>query len=392
METDISTEHTHEGLINSLMATGALRSTRIANAFRCVLRQHFLPATALSQVYVDQAVVTHTDPQGNASTSSSSQPSVMAAMLEQLNIESGTRVLEIGTGTGYNAALMAELAARPNNVWTLELEEKICSEARNNLRSAGYPDVNVLCCNGWQGYAPAALYDRIIVTCGSPSVAPAWFDQLEEHGILVMPWNVMGKHQIGITLRKDTDRLTLLSSMPIGFMPLRNGESRTTPLIDNNGLRWYSPSLEPEDIDLLSSLMTQKQWRQPVPIFDALLTARPTGLRDLEFFLDIEEERAVTIIQQISPTELQGQFGIADPATHSLCLFDPNTPASLIGWGGKEAAALLECCMQRWLDLGQPSPSQLHLALFPPGSQDIGKKSACGSPMDALTYCASWRR
>ncbi|MEV5575010.1 methyltransferase domain-containing protein [Spirillospora sp. NPDC052269] len=124
--------------------------------------------------------------EGMESTSSSSQPSLMVEMIEMLELEPGMRVLEIGTGTGYNAALLAYLLGG-DNVVSVEIDEDVAAHARAALDRAGYP-VRVITGSGKDGYAPAAPYDRIMVTAAAHTVPYAWVEQTRPGGRLLVPW------------------------------------------------------------------------------------------------------------------------------------------------------------------------------------------------------------
>ncbi len=97
----------------------------------------------------------------------------MAIMLEQLQLEPGQRVLEIGTGTGYNAALMAHIVGETGQVITIDIDEDIVEGAREHLAAAGYDSVQVVCGDGGLGDVSAAAYDRIIFTVGANNILPA---------------------------------------------------------------------------------------------------------------------------------------------------------------------------------------------------------------------------
>src|SRR5579885_1550205 len=133
-------------LIEQLKAQGVLHNAALEEALRRVPRELFLPDIAiregLEHIYADEAIVTKRSSQG-APLSSSSAPSMMAIMLEQLDLRPGLRVLELGAGTGYNAALLAELIGDPGAVITVDIEPDIVEQARQNLASAGYEGVTV---------------------------------------------------------------------------------------------------------------------------------------------------------------------------------------------------------------------------------------------------------
>ena len=158
-------------LIEHLKQSGALHDVRVEEAFRAVPRHLFLPDLPLSEVYRDQAIPTKQI--AGAYVSSSSQPAMMAIMLEQLDLRPGLRVLEIGAGTGYNAALLAYLVGEQRQVFTLDIDEDIVEGARIHLAAAGFARVRVICGDGGLGYPPAAPYDRIVLTVGSGDIPPA---------------------------------------------------------------------------------------------------------------------------------------------------------------------------------------------------------------------------
>ena len=129
-------------LIETLLSDGSLKSPQVEAAFRSVLRHHFLPGMPLEEVYRAQAVVTRRGPDG-APTSSSSDPKIMARMLEQLDVRPGHRVLEIGAATGYNAALLSHLSGAAGAVTTVDIDPTLTATAVENLRRAGGEGVDV---------------------------------------------------------------------------------------------------------------------------------------------------------------------------------------------------------------------------------------------------------
>jgi protein-L-isoaspartate(D-aspartate) O-methyltransferase len=118
-------------------------------------------------------------------TSSSSGPSFMAHMIDALQLKAGMRVLEIGTGTGYNAACMAELGAE---VVTIEIDPLTADHARGALQAAGYPDVAVITGNGEEGAPAHAPFDRIIATAAAHTLPYVWIAQTKATGLIVVPW------------------------------------------------------------------------------------------------------------------------------------------------------------------------------------------------------------
>ncbi|EFH85687.1 methyltransferase domain-containing protein [Ktedonobacter racemifer] len=136
-------------------------------------------------IYKDQPLVTRVDEYGRT-LSSSSQPSVMARMLDVLDVQAGMKVLEVGTGTGYNAALLAQLTKDPRFITTIDIDSTALEEARQALKEVGNEDgMTIATGDGSAGYHQNAPYDRIVVTASSPHVPLAWMQQLKPQGILV---------------------------------------------------------------------------------------------------------------------------------------------------------------------------------------------------------------
>ena len=155
---DAHREKLHQAFVDQLKSKGVLTVQGIEAAFRAVPRHLFLPDVEPEKVYCDDAIVTkYAD---GMVISSSSQPSLMAIMLEQLQLEPGHRVLEIGAGTGYNAALMAHVVGTSGQVVTIDIDEDIVENARAHLAAAGFDVVQVICADGGLGYpACAAIMD-----------------------------------------------------------------------------------------------------------------------------------------------------------------------------------------------------------------------------------------
>jgi len=211
----------NDRLIERMKAAGDVHSPAVERAFRSVPRHHFLPGQNWGTAYRDDAIVTHLADGTGEAVSSSSQPTMMAIMLEQLQIEPGMRVLEVGAGTGYNAALLAHLTGDPALVWTVDVAEEFCAEARAHLRAAGIEGVHVESADGWEGWPEASPYDRIIVTANAHDIAPAWRDQLKGGGRLIVPWGAPGAPQRCLTFRRDTDRLVMVAQAMCSFMRMR---------------------------------------------------------------------------------------------------------------------------------------------------------------------------
>ena len=206
-------------LVDGLLQSGVIRSGAVAEAFRTVPRHLFVPQVAVGEAYADEAIPTRWSPDG-LPISSSSQPSIMAVMLEQLGLEPGQRVLEIGAGTGYNAALISRLVGPTGTVVTVDIDPDVVVEARAHLAVAGMPGVTVVCADGAAGWPGGAPYDRIVLTVGAWDLAPAWLEQLGAGGRMLLPLS-LGGVQRAVAFERAADHLRSVSVKDCGFMRLR---------------------------------------------------------------------------------------------------------------------------------------------------------------------------
>ena len=191
MSDESSLARTRERLAARVITANQIGSAAVAAALRDVPRHLFLPGLPPESAYRDDAIVTKRDADGQP-ISSSSQPAIMAIMLDQLDLSPGLRVLEIGAGTGYNAALMRHIVGSTGTVVSVDIDPEVAAQARDHLASAGYPDVTVVTADGTAGYPPSAPYDRVIATVGVSDLAPPWLDQLSHGGQIVVPLDVRG--------------------------------------------------------------------------------------------------------------------------------------------------------------------------------------------------------
>jgi protein-L-isoaspartate(D-aspartate) O-methyltransferase len=213
-----------QALADKLRADGTLADPAVEAAFRAVGRHLFLPDIPVERAYANDAIVTKRE--GNMPISSSSQPSMMAIMLEQLDLRPGDRVLEIGTATGYNAALMAHIVGEKGSVTTIDIDDDLVAGAREHLAAAGFDRVHVVCADGAFGYPANAPYDRIIATVGMWDLPPAWLDQLAEGGRVVLPLAILGDIQESVAFERRGPRLEVISHKGCGFVHMRGAFAR----------------------------------------------------------------------------------------------------------------------------------------------------------------------
>lgn len=180
-------EKKRKKLVNRLKEKGILENEKVIKAMETVPRERFLPEGAKSKAYIDS-------PLSIGSGQTISAPHMNAMMCEILNLQEGDKVLEVGTGSGYHAALCAEIVApqetdNPGHIYTIERHESLAESARENLDEAGYGDrVTVIHGDGTLGYEEKAPYDKILVTAASPKeIPPPLQQQLKDGGKLCIP-------------------------------------------------------------------------------------------------------------------------------------------------------------------------------------------------------------
>ncbi|RYG19950.1 methyltransferase domain-containing protein, partial [bacterium] len=173
-------EALQEKLLGELYRLGNVEAkSDVDRALRAVPRHIFLPNHTLEEVYENRAIMTKKE--GEA-TSSCSQPSVVAVMLNQASLRAGDNVLEIGAGTGWNSALMGHIIGPQGFVTTIDIDADTAEFARSNLTQAGATNVEVICGDGGLGFESRAPYDVIIVTAEMPDLSPHLLRQLRVVG------------------------------------------------------------------------------------------------------------------------------------------------------------------------------------------------------------------
>ncbi|MYW06359.1 methyltransferase domain-containing protein, partial [Streptomyces sp. SID3343] len=220
-------------LVRRLRDSGSIRTDAVEDAMAAVPREVFTPgSTTLDEAYQDRVVVLSTDERG-LPDSTVSQPAMIALMLEQLDVRPGLRVLEIGTGSGYNTALLSRLVGPDVGVVSIDVSAELAGAAARRLASLGI-DVDVRAGDGWAGVADRAPFDRIEATVGVPDLPPAWVEQLAPGGRLVTPLWLRPGLELSVAWERGADGvLRSVSVSPCGFLQLRgvhSGPGRTHPL------------------------------------------------------------------------------------------------------------------------------------------------------------------
>ena len=186
-----------------------IRDPAVLQAMEKVPRHRFVPREVMGAAYADCPL-----PIGCGQTIS--QPYVVAFMTEQLRLQPRDRVLEIGTGSGYQAAILAELAAE---VYTIEIVASLAERAQTTLAELGYTNIHVRAGDGYAGWPEAAPFDAIIATCAPESVPPPLVEQLKDGGRMIIPVGPTNAQEL-VLLRKKGGRIRRQAVLPVRFVPM----------------------------------------------------------------------------------------------------------------------------------------------------------------------------
>jgi protein-L-isoaspartate(D-aspartate) O-methyltransferase len=181
-----------------------------------VPRERFVESEFADRAYADQALPI-------ACGQTISQPYVVAYMTEQLGLRPHHRVLEVGTGSGYQAAVLSRLA---REVVSIERYRTLAGRARERLNDLGYDNVDVIVGDGSAGVPSKAPYDRIIVTAATEEVPPALLDQLADDGIIILPLGPQGGPQDLVKVTKSSTGISRDILLPVRFVPLLPGQAQ----------------------------------------------------------------------------------------------------------------------------------------------------------------------
>ncbi len=201
-------------LVNGLVRERTIRDSHIEAAFRAVPRELFVPPARPEEVYSDTTIPV-TGAEGGWLTTSS-QPGMMALMLEQLRAKPGESILEIGAGTGYNAAILSRIVGSDGSVHSVEIEIEAAAGAAEALRRAGCP-ATVHVGDGAEGWASGAPYHRILATVAVWDLPGPWIAQVRPEGRIVAPLSVVGG-EYSMALERDGDAWVSRTLEPCSFV------------------------------------------------------------------------------------------------------------------------------------------------------------------------------
>ena len=375
-------EEQRSRLVDRLEAASAIRSDAVREAFLSVPREVFIPAVAeergIPAVYEDEAYPTKTDPHGDA-ISSSSQPQIMALMLEALRLAPGQRILEIGAGTGYNAALISNIVGTKGHVTSVELDPGIAAGAQAAVRAVGQR-ANVVVGDGRNGWEQDAPYDAIVATASSLDVPRAFLDQLREGGVLVMPLRITDAlpfRQLVVVFERSGLLLRSVGVITGGFMRMRerpddpslpwpevtvketrDRSEHTVASLSGSTLSTLSPDVR---MRLLGLLMSRPRSRH--------LGIRISGRSqwDLESFITLaapEDQLLGCLREDLADLLLFSTAlpAIVDPDGPGLAyLAGAKTITRIDAHGDRRAERLLQHLVRQWLRWKRPAVGQLRI-------------------------------
>ena len=414
MSDDAALADLRERLVAQVLSTSGIRDERIAAALRDVPRHLFLPHLPPEEAYLDDAIVTKRDADGQP-ISSSSQPAIMAIMLDQLDLAPGQRVLEIGAGTGYNAALIRHIVGPSGAVVSVDIEPDLVDRAREHLAGAGYRDVTVVAADGADGYPPGAPYDRVIATVGVSDLAPAWLRQAGPGARIVVPLDVRGS-QLAVSFGRSGSSASSGSAgagghwasrsiAPCGFMRMRGslaGPERTVIL--QPGLSVMLPDgltlADGREVD--GAALAAYLAEPPAEFVTGVWTSSPQIFWGFGLWLAAGDRRSCGVAEERpagsgepgrgaasrlvrAPLRSRGMLvtaGILDSGGIAVLTATPVQPAAdgwpgqltldVAGFGphGAELGADLAAHVRAWDQAGQPGAGGLHVDAFPRSSPD----------------------
>ncbi|APF17424.1 protein-L-isoaspartate(D-aspartate) O-methyltransferase [Caldithrix abyssi] len=195
-------------MVEQQIIARGVKDPAVIRAMESVPRHLFVPESEMAYAYLDEP-----RPIGHGQTIS--QPYIVAFMTEQLHLKPTDRVLEIGTGSGYQAAVLAEIV---DSVYTIEIVPELARIARERLQELGYDNVQVKQGDGYNGWPEKAPFDAIIVTAAPPNIPPPLLEQLKIGGVMVLP---VGEYvQELVVVQKSEEGISMRNVLPVRFVPM----------------------------------------------------------------------------------------------------------------------------------------------------------------------------
>ena len=372
------------GMVEALRAAGAVSDPVVLEAMSKVPREVFVPRFwslppalktggpadvrqwhvgdgdgALGLVYdIDRALAIRRQgtaggpTAGGGVTSTASAPRIVASMLELLELSKGMRVLEIGAGSGYNAALLRELVGPTGSVVSVDIDGDLVAEASRRLQAHSYSDVEVVAADGYFGHFQRAPFDRVVATVGCVDVAPAWLDQLAPGGFCLIPLQHGGMHPL-TRIEPSGGQITGAVVGRAGFVAIQGYQAGRSPW-PRAGRLGPGPAAEWGALpDRLADELAPEAGRQAIG-----------GRRmwDLAYFLALEDRRAAFLLS-LAEEDSSANVDAAE---------------GRIGWTGPAGPVLrdeLLVTAERWIAIGRPGVAD-YTSVFVPLGAESGSRPA----------------
>ncbi len=196
-------------MVNDQIVARGIVDKRVIEAMRRVPRHEFVPSELAFQAYEDH-------PLSIGWGQTISQPFIVAFMTQAVDLQPASRVLEVGTGSGYQAAVLAQIC---DEVYSIEIIPELAERAAAVLKVLGYDNIHVTTGDGYEGWPEHAPYDAIVVTCSPTDVPPPLVEQLAEGGRMIIPIDENGNQSLVLMNKKD-GRLSRRSILPVLFVPM----------------------------------------------------------------------------------------------------------------------------------------------------------------------------
>ncbi|RKU22313.1 hypothetical protein C6500_04670 [Candidatus Poribacteria bacterium] len=303
-------------------------------------------AKQLEAIYSNRGLMIREDPH-----SAASQPTLIFSMLDDLKLTHGCKVLEIGTGSGWNAGLIAFSVGDESLVYSIDLQADLVEKARKHLSSAGFNEVNLRAGDGGLGW-DGETFDRIIVTVGSPDIPPAWIESLAEDGILVMPLKTRGAGDPILRLHKQGNTLTGTFTQWAGFMDLQGNFKSST-----------ENALEPSSDPVVEALLQEEPTFTPLPAYvgsDCALYLRLNG-EPMETLWEYKEQRGMHSV-------------LLDRELPVLCvprsIREPKPENRVEAYGKPQGVDRFIARIEEWINISSPKITDYHIELIDPTAPD----------------------
>lgn len=336
------------------------------------------PLEELTWIYSD-AVMHHVNDSGEALPSTNSQPSYVLRLLEMLDLRPGQRVLEIGSGSGWLAAVMAHLVGTGGHVTGIEIIPELVAQCRADLGRLGIANVSLLAADGAKGHAADAPFDRVIVTAASWDLPVVLFDQVAEGGRVLVPVELRGGGCQVTVLRRDAEIFEAERAVPGWFVPLRGAAQRRPTL-----------RIALAELPFWDEISRLPARHIPLPLAIGPEGAAGSAVIAFRAFVG-RTNKGFTIFGDGEPPEPRAwlpaePFGIVDPEEPSVALW---SGGELLSYGGKSAMRALVQSYADWASYGLPGLDGFALQVVRTGSSPAGNGRVWTEPRGGTTLI--WR-